>query len=1564
MTEKKNKTGTEGLDFYPGGAALISRDGEEKILAVNDKLCEYYQCPSQEAFLAFTGGFYRGMAYQGEYVPLEEVYRRRKDEEPDEFWFYHLAARTQNGHFLRLEGLLSPYEDERFGKAWSLHLIRSRFREGSLETDRVTGLLGRYAFYQKIFELAKHDRETGKFGRFIPVYINLTNFKMYNSNYGLEAGDELLRRLAACLRRYFPKSLMAHLSADNFVLLPEKEGLEEKLQALAADFRSYCEDPSVALKAGLRFFDKLGTKKPENHRQDFDLAKIAADSIKKDASRVYAVYTEEMGQKLADAAYVLRHFDEALEKKYIQVYYQPVVRTLTGKFCNVEALVRWQDPEKGLLSPARFIPVLEKAKLIPKLDFYVFEEAARLISFQKENARPVLPISVNLSRVDFDRADPVAQIEAIVERYQLPRSLFYIEITETALAQDSQRLQQAIQRFRQAGYQCWLDDFGSGYSSLNVLHRFRFDTIKLDMAFQKPFNDESRKILRSLVMMAKHLGIHTLAEGVETKEQVDFLRSIGCEKLQGYYYNKPLPYEECHRRCFEQDLLSETPAEALVMEKAGLVNIMTDTPLSVFLYDGCSKVTNLWENDAFCTTLKRVANVKAYTPGRVVNLKSLSVIRPFKGLLDRAVRTGREESMTHVDNGHYLKSRVQILAGAHGMYTGKLSLYDFMADESFQVMKQLDAAARYLLQIYDGLYLYHGREDEIEIISDLYTFGQKRERLSRREWMSLKARIHPDDRQRFLDWAAPRVLCRQAKASGRSLAVGMFRLRRDDGSYGWREFDALAVGRENEENLLFCVKDVPMDWIKDREVVLPSFIKSFGSSILPVEELTVRRDILIDVMKRSREIKFFWKDRKRRFLGASKAFLDYFGIRDEAAILGKTDEEMGWHVDDAPYWRIELKVLHQGLTSRRALGQCIVRGRLHTIRSSKAPLYDGNRIIGLIGYFEDLDQNGRLTKKDIELGLIDQETGLAGFRGMLMTGLAYFDNYARRGEDFLGLLFHVPELEGISQTYGHKVYLTLLQRVSRIIETFSPFSKTLSYLGKGKFCLFMKQRDSRNLQQRLRRLADDVHAVRGSRGRAVTLYLQYAVAYGSEVRNLDGLFHLLSERLETRETQKYGQSVYVGDRIVFNRAAFDACDQNVIMSRLDTYDVIYVNKAGLRSLNFPEDYDYSGMKCHQLLCGLDYPCDDCQQSLLRRDRFYTRTYHNQNLGRDYLLQHTLIPWHGQNCHLEVAIDLRHYMEDEIKENEFLFKEIAVNDAIESGLREVNPSAGIQNMLDRVGKILECERACIFEEMPDGTLRNTYEWCREGIPSMQTALQGLAKEEAQFIYDRFGTQQIAIIENVPKVLHKYGKPNPHMKDLKSLISGHLVIAGHSLGFTEIVNPSEKVRREASPLLATMTRFLAIMLRNRDTMQHLNCLSYADPMTGTYNRRAFLKYARNLPEDVDTAFIFGDMNGLKHINDHFGHDAGDRAICTAADIMRNIAGYGHVFRMGGDEFLMVVSDTDRKKTEDLIGRLKEKFDACGISMAFGASIQRTPIADIDKLISEADREMYRDKKQSRE
>lgn len=435
------------------------------------------------------------------------------------------------------------------------------------EKEGITDLMGRKAFYQAVLRQAAAERAAGTYGLHCPVYFNITNFKSYNSLHGYEAGDKILMHMAKLLHEVFAGELMAHLAADAFVVLALEADVVEKVEYVCRQMNLLIRNSSIEVKAGLRFY--RSSEADSLIVTAFDQAKIACDLVKKDATRSWAAYDEAMGQRLNLRNYIIENVDRAVERGDIKVYLQPVVRTLTGKPCSAEALMRWVDPQHGMLAPNVVIPVLEEAGLIHKVDAFVIRQVVRFLHEQRANDLPLLPVSINLSPLDFTLMDPLDVLESAMAAYSLPHEYIHIEITESALVRDKGMLLAAIERFHAAGYEVWLDDFGSGYSSLNVLKDYPFDLLKIDMVFLRSFSKKSQAIIASIVHMAKEIGIPTLAEGVETEMQVSFLADIGCERIQGYYYGRPMTYESYRSYCTEPGRSVETQDERQFFRQIG-----------------------------------------------------------------------------------------------------------------------------------------------------------------------------------------------------------------------------------------------------------------------------------------------------------------------------------------------------------------------------------------------------------------------------------------------------------------------------------------------------------------------------------------------------------------------------------------------------------------------------------------------------------------------------------------------------------------------------------------------------------------------------------------------------------------------------------------------------------------------------------------------------------------------------------------------------------------------------------------------------------------------------------
>ena len=436
--------------------------------------------------------------------------------------------------------------------------------------DNLTGLPNMTFF----FSLAEEGKAaiTAKGGQAVFLYIDLDGMKGYNDNYGFAEGDRLLKAFAQILDNTFGNENCCHISADHFAVYTEEAGLEDVLHRIFAKAQKLNEGNSLLVRVGI-YPDSIEDVPASTA---CDRAKIACDSIPKSDASDFKVYSNRMRYEIKKRRYILSHLDRAIAEKWIQVYYQPIVRAVSGKVCNEEALARWIDPVEGFLSPADFIPILENAGLIYKLDLFVLEQVLEKIKTLEKADLYIVPQSINLSRSDFDACDMVEEIRRRVDDSGISHDRLTIEITESIIGSDFEFMRTQVERFRSLGFPVWMDDFGSGYSSLDVLQSIRFDLIKFNMSFMRKLDEgeSSKIILTQLMKMATSVGVDTICEGVETLEQVRFLQAIGCSKLQGFYYLKPVPFGEILERYRKGIQIGfEDPDETCYYDAMGRINL-------------------------------------------------------------------------------------------------------------------------------------------------------------------------------------------------------------------------------------------------------------------------------------------------------------------------------------------------------------------------------------------------------------------------------------------------------------------------------------------------------------------------------------------------------------------------------------------------------------------------------------------------------------------------------------------------------------------------------------------------------------------------------------------------------------------------------------------------------------------------------------------------------------------------------------------------------------------------------------------------------------------------------
>ena len=386
----------------------------------------------------------------------------------------------------------------------------------------------------------------------IYLFTNIANFRIINSQKGFDEGDRVLREIGLRFEKAFPNDLVARQSDDHFIIFTENTNLENKIKTLDEIVKKASDGLYVLLKVG-GYVPMEG----ENPNKSIDKARYACNMIKRMPETNYLEYDEKINDLFIKRQYIVNHLDEAIEKGWIRAFYQPVVWSNDHKLCGIEALARWIDPNIGFLSPADFIPVLEENRLIHKLDRCIIDCVFKNMRNAIDKGRTIVPVSINFSRLDFELMDVESTLDELVNKYEIDKKYVHVEITESALINSENFLNANIKKIKNLGYSVWLDDFGSGYSSLNVLKDFTFDVVKIDMKFLTNFdsNEKTKDILDCIIQLANRLGMNTLTEGVETEAESKFLEKIGCERLQGYLFGKPYSLEDLENKIDNKELI-------------------------------------------------------------------------------------------------------------------------------------------------------------------------------------------------------------------------------------------------------------------------------------------------------------------------------------------------------------------------------------------------------------------------------------------------------------------------------------------------------------------------------------------------------------------------------------------------------------------------------------------------------------------------------------------------------------------------------------------------------------------------------------------------------------------------------------------------------------------------------------------------------------------------------------------------------------------------------------------------------------------------------------------------
>ncbi len=550
FTEQQRKD----YEQLPTGMAIYQIiAGKPKTLLVTDELCRLLRI-SREDLIANLDksmfGFVHPddigrMAYFGKNFAAHkgekyDVFFRWKTPKMEDYHIFHSWANYVLVDGVNLGFFFYSDVEESVKNNQILDTHYQKYANDQMYQDRLTNLPNRR--FLEIFGMEEVAKLRLAKKQPVCITLNIAGMNVYNNLYGLKKGDLLLRELSEFLVSEIKEGHVYHDKDDRFLILTVGEGIDEKIKEIHEKFVNLAQNEAVDLQFGLyQILDDDQNIMTIAHRANQAMKEIGPDR------RVYVKkYDPEVEEEGLEESYFLNNFSRAMDEGWLTAYFQPICSANDGKTASYEALARWQDPEKGLVSPAAFIPVIEKHHLTYYLDLYILCEVVAKLQQWKKRGLDLKPVSVNLTHEDFEMPNLVEKINNLVIGAGLSRSLIKIEITERDLSNNTSCLKEQIDQLHSYGFEVWMDDFGSGYSSLNALNDYNFDLVKIDMVFIRHLDDGplNRLLIPEIVKVAHKLGLTVLAEGVETEEHRDFLRDAGCDLLQGFLFSKPVKLDE------------------------------------------------------------------------------------------------------------------------------------------------------------------------------------------------------------------------------------------------------------------------------------------------------------------------------------------------------------------------------------------------------------------------------------------------------------------------------------------------------------------------------------------------------------------------------------------------------------------------------------------------------------------------------------------------------------------------------------------------------------------------------------------------------------------------------------------------------------------------------------------------------------------------------------------------------------------------------------------------------------------------------------------------------------
>ncbi|MCE5343096.1 MAG: EAL domain-containing protein [Eubacteriales bacterium] len=820
------------MNVVPGGFALYDITGKPRLLYSNDVFFTFFEYTAEE-FQQIIEEDYRVLIDPRDLPMVDKLltsFSQRPQQIKNTF-----RILTKN-HFVRwINASFNPMDGGTQLSAVIIDVTQDKENEIKNERMRVelsyraehdplTGIYNREAFYRRTAEMLHAHPDTP----YVILIMDIDRFRVLNDIFGKEVGDRVLINIGMGLKRILDDvGTYARMESDHFAAcFPQSLlDMDRVLTLLDSDLKHEDIDFHVQLSYGIYKIHNINI--PINHM--CDRAAMAMKTIKGNVVKRFAFYDDTLRQAMLEENAILDEMNGALEQGEFKTYLQPIFSVDTQRPVSVEMLVRWEHPVKGLIPPAQFVPLFERNGFITRMDFYIWEKACQLLHQWKTEGY-LLPISVNISRIDLYYSRLCEHLQSLVRRYDIDPSMLRLEITESAYSKDPDELVEIISRLRSLGFIVLMDDFGSGYSSLNVLMDMPVDILKLDMRFLAKLNTNPRasSILTSVIRMAKWLNMPVVAEGVETMEQLAFLRSVGCDQMQGYLLSKPISVEDYTRQFIDNQTAQIVFAPALQRDPIDLSRLWDMSAQAEALFGGMIGGMGIYELSGDMLEIRRVNDgyyeLFGHTPKQVFDSarEALAAVHPDEreGLLRtcrQAIRSGRVERYVfrHIqyrsDHEIWLETRLRFLGKTGNNDVFCFIFNDITEQKEFEQARVLRNYAMVLRSVYANVFELNLTARRVRTI---HSIGPQEPALpDEQPWRQLKTFLHGtllnSDEELEQKIFTKGYLRKILKESPSDYYLLERKIHGENGEPSWASFTFIPVPSDAAEEIyLLCIADV------------------------------------------------------------------------------------------------------------------------------------------------------------------------------------------------------------------------------------------------------------------------------------------------------------------------------------------------------------------------------------------------------------------------------------------------------------------------------------------------------------------------------------------------------------------------------------------------------------------------------------------------------------------------------------------------------------------------------------------------------------------------------------